>query len=283
MMNKIVLITDSTNDLPNELLKKNNIIKIPLYVNFSDSSYQDGEDITTEELYKYVEAKNELPKTAAISIPTFMELFKKYVDEGYEVIYTGISSSLSRTHENAILAAREINEEKIHIIDSKNLSTGIGLQLLKAARYIREGESIDFIIDKMKKNSDLVKSQFAIETMEYLYKGGRCSGIANFFGTFLKIKPIIVVRDGKMTVGKMPHGKMKVALNALLDMIEADKDNLDLENIIVTHSLAVEYEKYLMEVLKGKYPNANIFSTNAGCVISSHCGKGTIGILYMLK
>lgn len=279
----IKIITDSTNDLSTKLIEKLGIEVIPLYVNFSDQSFLDGKEIHVEELYKLVEEKNELPKTAAIPIPTFEAAFKKYVDEGYDVIYTGISKQMSRTYENAMLAAREVNPEKIHIVDSMNLSTGIGLLLLKACKYRDENMSASEIVERLNQDNKRVLSQFAIEKMDYLYKGGRCSSIAKLFGTLLKIKPIIAVRDGKMHVQKKPIGKMKIALDAMIKQIIADKERLDTDHIIITHSIAYEYCDYIYGVLKKEFPDIDIICTVAGCVISSHCGKGTIGILYMVK
>ena len=279
----IKLITDSTSDLNKEIYEKLNIEVIPLYVTFGEESYLDGKDITTKDLYELVEKKKELPKTAAITIETFKEVFSKYVDLGYDVIYTGISRQMSRTYENAVLAARDVNPDKIYVVDSMNLSSGIGLLLLKAAKDIEKGLAVKEVVKNMEKNTSLVLSQFVIERMDFLHKGGRCSGVAAFMGTLLNIKPYIVVRDGKMSVGKKIIGKMKVALNALLKQIEADKDRVDLDHILITHSLADEYRDYLYERLKEIFPNVDIISTVAGCVISSHCGKGTIGILYMVK
>lgn len=279
----VKLITDSTNDLNKELLEELDIEVIPLYVNFDDESYKDGVDITTEGLYKKVEEKNELPKTAAVSVSDFINVFQKYIDLGYEIVFTGISSYMSSTYQNAILAKNEVCDEKIFVVDSKNLSSGIGLLLLKAAKDIKNGLSAKEVAANMEENTNLVLSQFVIEKMDYLHKGGRCSGVAKFVGTLLKIKPYIIVRDGKMSVGKKPIGKMQVALNALLKQIEEDKDRVDLDHILITHSLAYEYRDYLYEKLALMFPNVDIISTVAGCVISSHCGKGTIGILYMIK
>lgn len=279
----VKLITDSTNDLNKDILEKYDIEVIPLFVNFDDESYRDGIDITTEGLYQKVEEKGKLPKTAAIPQETFREVFQKYIDLGYEVIYTGISAQMSRTFENAMLAKRELNSDKVFVVDSMNLSTGIGLLLLKAVKDIQAGLSGKQVAKNMEKNTKLVLSQFVIEKMDYLHKGGRCSGVTAFVGTMLKIKPYIVVRDGKMSVGKKPIGKMQIALNALLKQIEADKDRVDTDHILITHSLAFEYRDYIYERLQPMFPNVDIISTVAGCVISSHCGKGTIGILYMLK
>lgn len=279
----VKLITDSTSDLTKEIYEKLNVEVLPLYVNFEEESYLDGVEITTEELYKKVEEKGMLPKTAAIPMDKFIEVFQKYVDEGYEVVYTGISRQMSRTYENAVLAAREVAEDKIFVVDSMNLSSGIGLLLYKAAKDIEAGMTAKEVATRMEANTKLVLSQFVIEKMDYLYKGGRCSGVAAFVGTLLKIKPYIIVRDGRMSVGKKPIGKMKVALNALLKQIEEDKDRVDLDHILITHSLAFEYRDYLYEKLSEMFPGVDIVSTVAGCVISSHCGQGTIGILYMVK
>lgn len=279
----VVIITDSTCDLNQETIKEKNIVVLPLYVNFSFGSYKDGDGISAKDLYALVEKHKELPKTAAISLGDFITAFKKYINEGKEIIYAGISSQMSRTYENAMLAAKEVSEEKIFIVDAANLSTGIGLQILKACKYRDEGKPAKEIAALMWENVNLVRSQFVIEKMEYLHKGGRCSGLTRFLGTLLKIKPIIVVRNGKMSIGKLPHGKMKVGLDTLVKMLEADKDNIDLENVIITHSEALEYKDYLLKKVTSMLPQANITVTEAGCVISSHCGAGTIGILYMLK
>lgn len=279
----VKLITDSTNDLNKDLLEKLNIEVMPLYVNFGEESLKDGVDITTEELYKKVEETGILPKTSAISVADFISVFQKYIDLGYEIVFTGISSFMSSTFQNANLAKEEVAPDKIFVVDSKNLSSGIGLLLLKASKDIENGLSASEVAKRMEHNTDLVLSQFVIEKMDYLYKGGRCSGVAKFVGTLLKIKPYIIVRDGKMSVGKKPIGKMQIALNALLKQIEEDKDRVDLDHILITHSIAYEYRDYLYERLKEMFPNVDIISTVAGCVISSHCGKGTIGILYMLK
>ena len=192
--------------------------------------------------------------------------------------------SLSRTFENAYLAAQEVNPDKIHLVDSMNLSTGIGLLLMKAAKYRDQGLSGEEIKSKLENDRLNVKSQFAVETMEYLHKGGRCSGITRFVGSLLKLKPIIQVKDGKMGVGKLPRGKMVIALNTLVKQLEEDLPNLDKDVVVITHSLADESMEYLKEKLTNLLgEEVPVVITQAGCVISSHCGKGTIGILYMVN
>ena len=268
-----------------DLAKKYDVEVLPLYVNFTDESFKDGVNISTDELYKLVEKKNELPKTAAIDIVTLEETFKKWLDQGYDIIFTGISKSMSRTYENAVMAKDELEANNIYIVDSKNLSTGIALTVLKACKYRDDGLSAKEIVDKMLEITDKVRAQFGIETMDYLYKGGRCSSVAKLFGTILKIKPIIFVRDGKMSVGMKPIGKMKVALDKMIDMFLTDyrNGNVDRDKVFITHSIAIESEKYIRERLEAEVKDMEIISTVAGCVISSHCGKGTIGILYITK
>lgn len=279
----VKIITDSTNDLSKELIDKLGIVVVPLAVNFSDEAYLDGVNITVEDLYKKVSEKNELPKTSAISVAALIELFEKYVNEGHEIIYMGISKQMSSSYNNACLAAQEVACDKIFVVDSMNLSTGIGLLLLKACKYRDNGDDAKTISEKLNRDNKLVLSQFAIEKMDYLHKGGRCSSVAKLFGTLLKIKPIIAVRDGKMHVQKKPIGKMQRALDEMIKQILADKDKLDTEHIFITHSLAFDYCDYIYQKLKPELPGVDIITTVAGCVISSHCGKGTIGILYMVK
>ena len=195
----------------------------------------------------------------------------------------GISKEMSRTYDNACLARDEVSKERIRVVDSMNLSTGIGLLLLNAGEMINEGKSIDEIANYLEEANKKVRSQFVIPTMDYLYKGGRCSSLAKIFGTFLKIKPLIIVRDGKMAVGKKPRGNMKVALREMINYLASDLDKLEVKNIFITHSLAIDDVEFLREEILKLVPNINIFVTQAGCVISSHCGEGTIGILYMVK
>ena len=286
-MNKVKIISDSSCDLSQELLKEFDIEIIPIYVIFGDKEYIDGVEIKTEEIYKKVEETNMLPKTSAITQFQFEEVFKKWVDLGYDVIFTGISGKMSRCYQTAILAQKEIDPDgnRIFVVDSMNLSTGIGLLLLKAAKDRDNGLDAKTIAKNMEYNAKRAKVQFAIERMDYLHNGGRCSSTAKIFGTLLKIKPIIFVRDGAMSVGMKPLGKMKVALDKMYKMLEEDlkKDNVDPEFIFVTDSIAPESREYLLPKVKELCPNSRVLTTIAGGTVSSHCGPGTIGILYICK
>ena len=282
-MNKVVIIVDSTCDLPKDLIEKNNIVIVPLTVNFPDETFYDGVDITTPELYKMVSERGILPKTAAITLGEICNVFEKYINLGYDIIYTGISSHMSKSYENAVMMSKEFPDGRIEVVDSLNLSTGIGLVVLKACKWRDEGKDVHEIANLMRETIPYVRSQFIVDTMEYLHKGGRCSSVAKLFGTILKIKPLIVVREGKMSVGGKPRGKIEACLDKLVEMVVEDKENIDLDSVFVTHSEADSSCEYLTGKVKEVLPEANLLTSRAGCIISTHCGPGTIGVLYILK
>jgi len=281
-MGKVVILTDSTCDLSEKLIKENNIVRIPLYVSFDEEIYKDGVDINASKLYELVKEKKKLPKTSACSVGDFMDIFSKYLNDGYDVFYIGIGSKLSTTYNNALLAKEELATDRIQVGDSANLSTGIGLSVLKACKFAKEGKSVKEIKEEVDKLVPNVRSKFAVESLEYLHKGGRCSGVARFFGTMARLKPVIAVKDGKLDVLVKTIGKRK-ALQVMIDDIVSNKDNIHKDCVMVTHTFADEEAVYLKEKLNELIPDAHVEITDAGCVISSHCGKGTIGILYIMK
>lgn len=281
-MNKVLVVTDSTCDLTQELIEKNDIKVLPLYVTFGEDTYKDGVEMTVDKLYDMVEEKKCLPKTSAASVFDFITFFKPYIDEGYDIFYTGISSKMSSSMQNVINASLELGENRIFVSDSLNLSSAIGLLVLKACKFRDEGKSAKEIKELIDELAPKVKAGFVIKTMDYLYKGGRCSAISMVFGTILKIKPFIRTKDGAMYVHKKPRGKMSSAIDVMIEEAYEDFGNIDTDYVMVTHSKADEYAPYIIEKLKEK-GFENVTETKAGCVISSHCGKGTIGILYILK
>lgn len=281
-MNKVVIFTDSTCDLMPDTIKEKDIKVIPLYVNFKDESFKDGVDMTSVDLYKKVEETKIMPKTSAATVADFINAFTPYINEGYDIFYTGISSKMSVNMQNVLTAASELPENRVYVSDSLNLSSDIGLLVLRACKLRDEGKSAKEIKDEIDILAPKVKGGFVIKSMDYLYKGGRCSALSKIFGTILKIKPFIRVKNGSMYVHKKPRGKFYSAIDVMIEEAIEDLPNMDTDYIMVTHSLADEYSPYIIEKLKEK-TNIPIMETFAGCVISSHCGKGTIGILYILK
>lgn len=282
-MKKIKIITDSTCDLTKELIEKNDIEVVPLFVNFGEESYLDGVNLTVPKMYELVTEKKILPKTAAPSPGSFEKTFKKYLDEGYEIVYMGIGSKFSATLQSANVAKQNLDSEDIYLVDSLNLSSGTGLLILKAIKFRSQGLSGKEIKEKLEEIVPKVRSQFVIDTLEYLYKGGRLNALSALFGSMLRIKPIIKVRDGIMAVGKKGRGSIKKGIDLMLGEVFEDKDNIDSDFMMITHSLADESSTYIKSRLEGEIKVDNLYDTSAGCVISSHCGKGTIGVLYILK
>ncbi len=284
-MKKIKIISDSTCDLSEELIKQNDITIIPLLVLFGEEEYKDGVTIKTRELYDKVKKVNYLPKTSAISPADFAKTFLEYTKKGYDIIYTGIGSTLSATFNSAKIAKSELNLDNVYLIDSLNLSSGSGLVVLKIAKLRDEGMDASSIKENIEKHViPNVRSQFAIQTMEYLHRGGRCNSLTRFLGTMIKLKPIIKVVNGVLSVGKKPLGPMTKALDVMLKDAVSEKDKIDPDFFFVTHSLAYDSADYILPKVKEQFDFVkNIYCTEAGCVISSHCGEGTIGLLYILK
>ncbi|MFA5443236.1 MAG: DegV family protein, partial [Bacilli bacterium] len=214
-MNKVVIFVDSTADLNKEHYEQFDIHVVPLLVNIGGKAYKDGEEINSEKLYKLVAEHGELPTTAAVPPFSFIEAFKPYIDNGYDIFYVGIGSKLSATLQSVVLAAQEFEEGRVFYSDSNNLSSGSGLLALKAAKYRDEGKSAFEIKTLIDAHSPKVSSLFAIETLDYLHKGGRCSGTTKVLGKLFHIHPIIKVTDGKLIVYKKPRGRMNAALDEL--------------------------------------------------------------------
>lgn len=283
-MNKVKIIADSTVDLSTELYKKYDIDILPLNVSFGEETYQDGVNITLKELFKKVEEKGELPHTSACSPALFEEVFKKYIDKGMDIVYLGLSSTMSTTFQNAFIAKGDFPEDRIYLVDSKNLSSGTGLLVLKAGRLAQEGKSAKEIAEELEKTVPNVVAQFTIEELEYLHKGGRCSGASKIFGHIFHVRPYIKVVDGNMIVYKKPRGPMKVAINEQLADIKSALPNVDQNAVILCHSgLDEELLKYTKAELDKLIDPKCIYVVEAGCVISAHCGKGCVGILYIKK
>ena len=261
-MNKVIILSDSTCDLSEKLIKENDVKLVSLYVSFDSDIYKDGEEIVPSKLYELVKERKELPKTSACSIGDFIVVFKKYLDEGYDVFYIGIGSKLSSTYNNALAAKQELNTERIQISDSGNLSSGTGLLVLKACEFARNGKNVKEIKEEIDKLVPNVRSKFAVESLEYLHKGGRCSGVARFFGTMARLKPVIIVEDGKMSVLAKPIGKRR-ALQVMIDDIVSNKDNIYNDCVMVTHTYADEDAAYLKEVLAKEVPNVRLSIHNS--------------------
>lgn len=282
-MSNIKIFTDCVSDLSKELIEENDIATIPFYVHFNDEIFKDGIELNQEELYKKVKKYNTLPKTSAPSPQDFINSFNPYVEGKKEIIYIGISHKLSATMQNAIIAKNEFPNANISLIDSCNLSSGIGLLALKACDLRDEGLSGKQIVEKLSELTPKIQTSFVVDTLEYLHKGGRCSALESFFGGILKIKPILKVENGEIKLGKKARGKTDKVIDLMLEDVLKNKNNIDKKRAFITHSQGGELVYYLKKQLEKNTDIENVYITDASSVISSHCGPGTIGILYMEK
>ena len=283
MANKKVLITrDSTSDLPAELVEKLGIKTIPLVINLGEKSYQDGVDITPDDIYKYHSEHGILPKTSAANVDDMINFFKKYVDEGYSIVHFNISSTMSSTYQNSCIAADEF--EDVYVVDTANLSTGEGLIILKAVEFVNQGLSAKEVYEEVLKLIPHVDASFVIDSLEYLHKGGRCSTLATLGANLLKLKPCIEVKGGSMGVGKKYRGKYSEALKQYVEDRLSDYSDIDLSRVFVTHTgCDDEIVNQVIEQVRASAPFEELIVSRAGCTISSHCGRNTLGVLYIRK
>ncbi len=275
----IHILTDSCSDLSPELLKRFNVETIPFPVTIGEENFLDGVTISTAELFAKAAATNKLPKTAAPAIGQYLKFF----DRPGPVIFTGISSKLSAGTQNALLAAREMTGQEIHVVDSHNLSTGIGLTALLAAELRDQGKSPQEIVQAMEAQIPHVRTSFVIDTLDYLYMGGRCTAMQHLFGSLLKLRPVIAVEDGALIVREKIRGSRKKALDSMLIEFEAHLPRVDSRRVFVTHTSCPQDAEYLAGELRLRTQIDDLYITEAGSTIASHCGPNTIGILYVTK
>ena len=278
---KIKITVDSTNDLTPELIEKYDITVMPLAVNMGDKLYRDMVDITPDDIYAHVNGGGALPKTSAVNAAEYGEMFEKYLKEYDAIIHINISSEMSTCHNSARMAAEGL---PVYPIDSRNLSTGSALLALMACEKAAAGEDAEKIAEELRATVDKVDASFVVSRLDYLHKGGRCSAIAMLGANVLKLKPCIEVHDGKMGVAKKYRGNYNRCLDMYVkDRLTADA-NIDPKRIFITHS---GVDQATIDQVRATVESCmkfdEILVTRAGCTVSSHCGDGTLGILYMHK
>ncbi len=283
-MKKVKIVADSTCDLSAELIEKYDISIIPLCILLEEKSYYDGCDITPEEIYAWSDEHRATPKTAAISFDRAAEVLKPFMEAGDDIIFFGISAEMSSTCKVAQLVGEECNYSRLFVIDSENLSTGIGLQVIRAAELAAEGKSAEEIVAEIEEARHLVRASFVVDTLTFLARGGRCTSVAALMANTLKLHPQIVVRDGKMGVAKKFRGKMGVAIGAYVDDMMPAILAADSKRVFITHSgCSEDVIEAVYQKLAATEHFEEILITRAGGVISSHCGPGTLGVLFYEK
>lgn len=279
----VKIISDSTCDLSPELLRQYDVSITPLSVCCGERVGADGTEITPDDIYEYVHAEGKLPQTSAVNVADYMEEFHRWTKQGCCVVHFCISSDFSSTYQNACLAAKEVGN--VFVVDSRNLSTGQGLLVLHAAEMAANGYCAQEIWGTCSAMAKRVEASFVIDSLDYLYKGGRCSALGAFGGNLLRLKPCIEVRNGKMTPGKKYRGKIeKVMLQYVEDRLQ-NRTDIDKHRIFITHTkCSPEAVQAVRDKILEIVPDfEEILETTAGATITSHCGPNTLGILFVRK
>ena len=279
----VKILSDSTCDLSKELLDRYGVGIIPLHIVLGDREYRDGLEITPDEIYRWSDENRTTPKTSAVSPEDAMQAMKPHLEAGDDIVVFCISEEMSTTGNVLRMAAEELDaSERVAVIDSRNLSTGIGLQVIEAAVLAKAGKSKEEIVETIRNVTPLVRASFVVDTLLYLYRGGRCSGLAAMAGGMLKLHPKIEVNNGVMGAKKKYRGKPdSVILNYVKDL-EPELKKARKERVFITHSGCPEET---VEQVKAYLESLDYFEeiliTRAGGVISSHCGPGTLGVLFI--
>ena len=281
-MSKIMITCDSTADLTKELYEQFEATVVPMGVNLGDEFRRDGLNITISDIFEYVAASGQLPKTSAVSVGEYDDVFRPLVEQGYEVIHVSLSSSLSSSHQNACLAAEELGN--VYVVDSKSLSTGIGHLVLLGRELAASGMSAAEVAAALEELREKLDVSFVLQTLEYLHKGGRCSGVAAFGANLMKLRPEIEVVDGKMQVGRKYRGNMEKTVLAYIRGRLEGREDIRLERIFITHSgCPKEIVEKAEALVKELHPFQEVIVTTAGSTITSHCGPDCLGVLFLKK
>ena len=282
MSEKVLIASDSTSDLNLEIIAKYGIKILPLGVTLGEETFTDGVDIDPDMIYANYEKTGQLPKTAAVNIADFEDYFEEQTAAGHSVVLFTISSEMSSTYHNATLAAEGF--ENVYVVDTRNLSTGGGLLVLTAAEMAEKGCSAREIFEECTRLASYVDASFVIDSLEFLHKGGRCSTLAALGANLLQLKPCILVKNGKMGVTKKYRGKFGVILPQYISDRLGDLSNVNLDKVFVTHAgCDKEIIDACVNKIKDIAPEANVMVTRAGCTVSSHCGRNTLGGLFIRK
>ena len=279
----VKIIADSTCDLSRELLEKYDVDILPLYIILGDREYEDGSGISPDEIYRWSDEQRTTPKTSACSLEKTLETFRPVLDEDREIVCFSISDSMSTSGNVMRMAAEELGaSDRVHVVNSENLSTGIGLMVIEAAILARQGRTAAEIVRHVEALRPRVRASFVVDTLVYLHRGGRCSGLAALLGGTLKLHPRILVENGRMIPGKKYRGRMSHVLMHYATEMENELRAAKPDRVFITHSGCDEAD---VEAVRSYLQSLNHFSevliTRAGGVISSHCGPGTLGVLFI--
>lgn len=281
---KVFLSSDSTCDLTPEQKKQYKVTTYPLHIIIGRTSYEDGVNITPDEIYQNFKTTGTLPKTSAINVQEYADAFAPLIEQGYDIVHINLGSALSASYKNCCIAAKQLGH--VYPVDSANLTTATGLLVIEAAEMIENGMSAEEIAENIRALTPKLHGSFVLDKLDYLRAGGRCSTVAMLGANLLSLKPCIEVnnKDGSMTVGKKYRGKLEKVLLQYIDDKLAEYDSINPKRAFITHSgIAPERLKLVRDYLESKSIFNEILISRAGCTISSHCGPNTLGLLFMTE
>ncbi len=282
-MDKIKILSDSTCDLPSDVIEKLGIEVIPVEVILGTDTYLDGINISAQDIFDYVAKTGQLPKTSATNVERYKENFAKWQNEGYKIIHFDISAKASAMNNNANAAAKELGGD-IFVVDTKALSSAQGLLIMKTCDYIKEGKSYAEICEILKTLPDKIQTSFVVDTLEFLHKGGRCSLAALMGAKVLKLHPQISMLDGQLKAKKKYAGNMQRCLSSYIKDLAEEYHSYDKTRCFVTHSTAKpELVEYVKNLTKELFEFDEILESVAGCTVTAHCGQNTIGLLFITE
>ena len=276
----IKITATSTCDLPAQLLERYQITMVPLYVSFGGGTYRDGVDAAPEDIFRHVEGGGQLPTTSAVNIADYQELFAELSPKYDSVLHITIGSEFSCCYQNALVAAEDYSN--VYVVDSRNLTVGQGILALEAAIAAERGDSIEDILNMLNGMIDRVDTTFVVDKLDYLAKGGRCSSVVALGANLLRLKPCIVLADGKMTVGKKYRGAFEKVLPDYVRDQLAGK-NVSLDRIFVVHTRCDPAIPAAVRGIVKEFGFREVVTAVAGCTISCHCGPNTLGIIFLRK
>ena len=278
----IKIISDSTCDLPKDLLAEKDITLFPLVVVKDNVSYKDGVDIFPADIFAHVAAGGALCSTSAGSVGDYEDMFALYAKDYDAVIHVSLGSGFSSSYQNACVAASEF--DNVYCVDSMNLSTGQGFIVLKAKALAESGMDAGQIVEQLNALTPKVEASFLVDKLDYLAKGGRCSAVAALGANLLNLKPCIEVKNGKMGVVKKYRGNYAKCLAAYVKDRLADREDILRDTLFVTHTvISDDCHKAVMDAVASCESFKTVYETTAGCTISCHCGPGTLGVLFVKK
>ena len=280
---RVKITADSTCDLPPEIVEKYNIGLTPLYIIMDDKQYKDRIEITVNDIFDYVNSGKGITRSNAINISEYQEYFTDWLKECDAIVHINLCGQLSACNQSAVIAAEDF--DNVYVVDSQNLSTGSGHVVLDAAIMAEKGMAPEEIVAELEKLIPKVDASFVIGTLKFLHLGGRCSGLAKLGANLLKLNPCIEIVDGKMEVGKKYRGAFnKIILQYVEDRLTGDYE-IDPKRIFVTYppTMSEELIATIVEKIKSIKEFDEILCSEAGCVISNHCGPVCVGILYYRK